>query len=84
MSRSTSSARSEDSDSTITRLPTFVTVDELAFLLRVNRNTAYEAIARGEIPGVVRIGRKIRLCRSTVVKWLRGEGRVSKSSRRSR
>ncbi len=69
---------------TLTGLPTFLTVDELAKLLRVNRNTAYEAIQRGEIPGVNRIGRKIRICRSTVVEWLRGQGRGARSSRRNR
>jgi len=74
----------DTSSSTLSRLQTFLTVDELAKLLRVNRNTAYEAVARGEIPGVCRIGRKIRICRDTVVEWLRGEGRVSASSRRIR
>ncbi len=57
-----------DPESTLDRLPTFLTVDELAKLLRVNHNTAYEAIHRGEIPGVNRIGRKIRICRVTVVR----------------
>ena len=68
---------------TLSRLPTFITVDELAVLLRINRNTAYEAVQRGEVPGVTRIGRKIRVCRNTVVEWLRGKGRGARSNRRS-
>jgi excisionase family DNA binding protein len=57
-----------------------MTVDELAALLRVNRKTAYDAIARGEIPGVRRIGRTFRASREAVLAWLR-EGRVSRSRR---
>ena len=72
----------QSGSSTLSRLNTFITVDELAFLLRINRNTAYEAVARGDIPGVRRIGRKIRICRDTVVEWLRGKSRVSHSSPR--
>lgn len=33
-------------------LPEGLTVDELAALLRLNRKTLYDAIRRGEIPGV--------------------------------
>jgi excisionase family DNA binding protein len=67
---------------TLTRLPTFLTVDELASLMRVNRKTVYDAIARGEIPGVQSLGRVIRIHRRTVVDWLRGEARVLRSTRR--
>ena len=68
----------EDPD-TLNTLPTFLTVDELAKLLRVNRDTAYKAVADGQVPGVRHIGRTIRICRSTVVEWLRGKGSVSRS-----
>lgn len=57
-----------------------MTVDELAALLRVNRKSVYEAIARGEIPGIRRIGRTVRASREAVLAWLR-EGRVSRSRR---
>lgn len=49
-----------------------LTVPEVAALLRVNRNTVYEAFQRGEIPGGRRIGRSIRFSRDTVLRWLRG------------
>lgn len=57
-----------------------LTVDELADLLRVERKSAYAAIARGEIPGVRRIGRTLRVSRAAVLRWLlEGQGRVSRS-----
>ena len=52
----------------------FLTVDEAAVLLRINRNTLYDAIKRGQVPGVRQIGRCIRICRVTVLRWFRGEG----------
>jgi excisionase family DNA binding protein len=57
-----------------------MTVDELADFLRVERKTLYDAIARGELPGVRRIGRLIRISRVAVLAWLaEGQGRVSRS-----
>jgi excisionase family DNA binding protein len=65
------------------RLPRVLTPEELAGLLRLRPRSVYEAIARGEIPGVRRIGRKIRIDRDSVLSWLaHGQGRVSRSSRR--
>jgi excisionase family DNA binding protein len=61
--------------------PPVITVDELAELLRLDRKTVYSAIQQGEIPGVRRIGRAIRISREAVVVWLR-EGRASRSRRR--
>lgn len=58
--------------------PPVMTVDELARLLRVNRKTAYDALARGEIPGARRIGRTYRISRDAVLEWLRGQARVSR------
>jgi excisionase family DNA binding protein len=65
-------------------LPPVLCVEELAALLRVNRKTAYDAVSRGRIPGARRIGRTIRIDRDAVLEWLRGQGCVSHSSRRSR
>jgi excisionase family DNA binding protein len=50
---------------------TILTVDELAALLRVERKTVYAAITRGDIPGVRRVGRSIRISRDAVLDWLR-------------
>jgi excisionase family DNA binding protein len=58
-------------------LPHVLTVDELAALLRLERKAAYAAIRRGEIPGVQRIGRTIRISSHVLMKWLsEGQGRV--------
>ena len=62
--------------------PSVMTVDELAALLRIERKTAYAAIANGEIPGVCRVGRSIRILRQAVLDWLaQGQVRVSRSRR---
>jgi len=61
--------------------PVIITPDELAALLRLDRKTVYTAIARGEIPGVRRFGRTLRISRDAVLAWLR-EGRVSRSRRK--
>jgi len=66
----------------LTELPPIVKVGELADALRVDRKSIYEAIKRGEIPGVRRVGRTIRICRDTVLDWLsQGQGRVPRSRR---
>lgn len=68
----------------IKELPVVLIVDELATLLRVNRKSAYAAIQRGEVPGVRRIGRTVRVHRDTVLAWLsQGQDRAPRS-RRSR
>jgi excisionase family DNA binding protein len=50
------------------------TVEEAAAFLRVNRKTLYEAVRLGSIPGVIRIGRSIRISRSTLLGWVQGNG----------
>ena len=49
-----------------------MTVDELATLLRLNRDTTYKAISERQIPGVKKIGRSIRIHRASVTAWLEG------------
>jgi excisionase family DNA binding protein len=51
-----------------------LTVEEAADFLRVNRKTLYEAVRLGTIPGVVRIGRNIRINRSALLGWVQGNG----------
>lgn len=55
-------------------LPPALTVDEAARLLRVNRKTLYDAVRDGRIPGVIRMGRSIRIGRDALLGWLRGNG----------
>ena len=58
-----------------TDLPMVMTVDEVASMLRLNRKTVYEMISKGQIPGVVRTGRKIRISRQAVLNWIDGQSR---------
>jgi excisionase family DNA binding protein len=45
----------------------FLTVDEAACVLRVDRKTVYESIRRKRLPGVLRLGRTIRIRRSALL-----------------
>lgn len=51
-------------------LPAVLTVEEVADLMRVDRKTAYAAIAEGGLPGVRRLGRCIRISRDVFLRWL--------------
>lgn len=55
-------------------LPPALTVDEAARVLRVNRKTLYDAVRDGRVPGVIRMGRSIRIGRDALLGWLRGDG----------
>ena len=55
--------------------PEFLTVEEAAALLRVNRKTLYESIRLGQVPGVVRIGKALRIRRAALVESRPGKGR---------
>ncbi len=60
-------------------LPPVLTVEEVADLMRVDRKTAYAAIADGQVPGVRRFGRCIRVSRDVLIRWLeQGEARPSR------
>jgi excisionase family DNA binding protein len=58
-------------------VPEFLTVEEAAELLRVNRKTLYEAIRLAQVPGVARIGKTLRLRRAALLEWTAGKGRDS-------
>lgn len=74
----------DDIEPAAPELPEVLTVDELATLLRLNRKTVYDALKRGEIPGVRRLAGRYRIHRDTVLGWLsQGQGRVSRSTRKT-
>ncbi len=66
----------------LAELPLVMTVDEVASLLRVNRKTIYDMVARKQLPGVIYVGRKLRISRRAVLQWLQGQGCVSHKSER--
>lgn len=47
-------------------LPDVCTVTELAWVLGVHKNSIYSLIEDGELPGVIRIGRCIRIDKATL------------------
>jgi len=50
--------------------PTLLTVDEVADYLRTSRTAVYHQIARGQLPGVVRVGRRVLVRRAVLEKSL--------------
>ena len=57
--------------------PRFLTVPEAARLLRINRGKAYEMAAGGTLPGVIRLGRSIRVDRERLIAGLAENQRSS-------
>ena len=52
-------------------LPDVLTVAEAAKVLRLGRNTAYEAVQRGEIPAI-KIGRRLIVPKAALLNILSG------------
>jgi excisionase family DNA binding protein len=44
---------------------------EVAGLLRTSKKAIYAMVERGQLPGVVRIGRRVLLREADLVEWLR-------------
>ena len=53
-----------------THLPMLLNVDEAADLLRTSRRAIYAMIARRQLPGVVRIRRRVLLRSADLLDWL--------------
>lgn len=54
-------------------LPYLLCADEVASLLRVSRKAVYCMVDRGEIPGVTKIGRRVRFHRDSLLAWIDGQ-----------
>lgn len=50
--------------------PPMLTVHDLAVLLATSSSGVYSRVARGQIPGVLRIGRTLRFDPRVVAQWL--------------
>jgi len=50
-----------------------LTIPEVAKLLRISRNTAYEGARTGALPGVLHFGRAIRISRYVLNEFLNGQ-----------
>lgn len=52
------------------RLPLLLTADEAAQLLRTTRRAIYAMIERRQLPGVVRLGRRVLIQSADLLDWL--------------
>jgi excisionase family DNA binding protein len=57
-------------DPTNSPLPSFITVNETAELLRTSSKAIYTMVERRQLPGVTRIGRRLLFRRTVVLDWL--------------
>jgi excisionase family DNA binding protein len=51
-------------------LPILLTADEAAELLRTTRRAIYAMVERGQLPGVVRVRRRLLLRTDALLNWL--------------
>ena len=51
-------------------LPILLTADEAADLLRTSRRAIYAMVERGQLPGVVRVRRRVLLRSDALLHWL--------------
>jgi excisionase family DNA binding protein len=51
--------------------PMLLTPTEVAVLLRTSRKAIYTMVERAQLPGVVRIGRRVLVREDTLLDWLR-------------
>ena len=49
-----------------------LTVSEVAVALGISRNTAYELARRGELPGVIRLGKRLVVSKAAIERLLQG------------
>ena len=52
-------------------LPALLTSDEVAALLRTTRKAVYAMVERGQLPGVVRLGRRVLFRQDAMVEFIR-------------
>jgi excisionase family DNA binding protein len=70
VSSSTRSTRPPSARVSAPDLPLLVTVDEVADLLRTTPTAVYAMVARQQIPGVTRLGRRVLFRSDDLLKWL--------------
>jgi len=52
-------------------LPALLTSDDLATLLRTSRKAIYAMVERAQLPGVIRLGRRVLFREDELLDWLR-------------
>ena len=59
------------------RTPVLLTPNEVAELLRTSRKAIYSMVERCQLPGVVRIGRRVLVREDALLDWLRQKSTAS-------
>ena len=59
------------------RTPVLLTPNEVAELLRTSRKAIYSMVERGQLPGIVRIGRRVLVLEDALLDWLRQKSTAS-------
>jgi excisionase family DNA binding protein len=54
----------------ISQAPVLLTSVEVAELLRTSRKAIYSMVERGQLPGIVRIGRRVLVREDALLDWL--------------
>jgi len=52
------------------RTPVLLTPNEVAELLRTSRKAIYSMVERSQLPGIVRIGRRVLVREEALLDWL--------------
>jgi excisionase family DNA binding protein len=55
----------------MTRKPVLLTPTEVADVLRTSRKAIYTMVERAQLPGIVRIGRRVLVREDALLDWLR-------------
>ena len=63
--------RQDKVSATESAISPLMTADELAMWLHCSRRAVYDRLYRGQLPGQVRVGRRLYFIRESVLAWLR-------------
>jgi len=55
---------------TPSRIPALLTPTEVSALLRTTKKAIYAMVERGQLPGIVRIGRRVLIREDVLLDWL--------------
>ncbi len=58
-------------------LPVLLDTAEVADVLRTTRKAVYAMVERGQLPGVIRVGRRVLFQQQALVDWLRQKSEPS-------
>jgi excisionase family DNA binding protein len=62
-------------------VPALLTPSEVGALLRTSKKAIYAMVERGQLPGVVRIGRRVLVLEADLLEWLRQKSTPSLEGR---